>query len=115
MMHAGRMNAPGWMRSLDRWTSPRRLRYGFTDDGYVGLAKLFRGWARERSVWHGLEAKIEANPTRSVIDVAEATTGRSSAHNEIVAACGADLRGSRVGSRNSMHDKRIGEFFLQAG
>jgi hypothetical protein len=62
MMHAGRLNAPGWMRSLDRWTSPRRLRYGFTDDGYVGLAKLFRGWARERGVWHGLDEKIDANP-----------------------------------------------------
>ncbi len=62
MMHAGRFAAPGWFRSLGRWRSPRRLRYGFTDDGYVGLAKLFRGWARENGIWHGLEAKIEANP-----------------------------------------------------
>ena len=62
MMHAGQFAAPGWFRSLERWRSPRRLRYGFTDDGYVGVAKLFRCWAKGNDIWQGLDAKIEANP-----------------------------------------------------
>ena len=54
---------PIWMRSLDTWNTRRVLRYGFTNAGFVGLAKLFRQWAQQDGLWGTpVTEKIAARP-----------------------------------------------------
>lgn len=54
--------APGWLKSLERWTFPRAARYRFTQGGYVGLAKTYRRWAIEHGLHRSLEEKMAACP-----------------------------------------------------
>ncbi len=63
VLASGVFAAPVWMRSLDTWQTRRKVRYGFTTNGYVGLAKLFRGWAQESGLWGvSLREKLDATP-----------------------------------------------------
>ncbi|MGE5558945.1 MAG: DUF5696 domain-containing protein [Bacillota bacterium] len=54
--------SPGWLKSLGRWTGLRNIRYGFTSGGYVGLAKTYRDWVRERGQFKPLAEKMEECP-----------------------------------------------------
>jgi len=49
--------SPGWLKSLGRWRYPRTIRYRFTQDGYVGMAKAFRVWAIENGLHKSIEEK----------------------------------------------------------
>jgi Family of unknown function (DUF5696) len=51
----------GWLKSLGRWT-PRSVRYCFTDNGYVGMAKRYRTWAKSHGLFHSLAEKLEHLP-----------------------------------------------------
>lgn len=62
-LSSGTWAAPAWMQSLGTWKTKRRVRYGFTDGGYVGVAKRFRQWAQETGFWGAsLREKREENP-----------------------------------------------------
>lgn len=54
--------APAWLQSLRAWQYPRRIRYGFTNGGYVGLAKNFRTYAVEKGLHISLRQKMQAIP-----------------------------------------------------
>ncbi len=62
VMHAGGSATPLWLRSMGSWQGPRVVRYGFTDNGYVGLARLFRGWADAHGLRVPLAAKLQSRP-----------------------------------------------------
>jgi len=60
--------APGWLRSLGKWTGERAVRYGFTSGGYVGLAKRYRAWAIEHGLHRPLGDKLAERPAlRSLV------------------------------------------------
>lgn len=52
-----------WQKSLGSWSCPRSVRIGLTGNGYVGLAKRFRAYARENDLHTTLREKIEARPS----------------------------------------------------
>lgn len=54
--------APVWLQSLREWKYPRRIRYGFTDGGYVGLAKTFRTYAIQQGLHLSLQEKMHTSP-----------------------------------------------------
>ncbi len=63
VMAAKMTAAPGWLRSLGKWTPNRAVRYRFTaGGGYVGLAKAFRSWAQSQGLVKPLEQKIAERP-----------------------------------------------------
>lgn len=62
VMHAGMNLAPLWLRSLGKWNGIRTVRYSFTQDGYVGMAKTFRRWAQENGLFVSLAEKRETRP-----------------------------------------------------
>ena len=62
VMHAGQSLAPVWLRSLSQWCGERVVRYRLTGDGYVGMAKTFRGWAKENGLFVSLAEKAESRP-----------------------------------------------------
>jgi len=51
----------GWLKSLNRWT-PRSLRYCFTENGYIGMAKRYRRWAIEKGLFRSLREKVQQLP-----------------------------------------------------
>ena len=51
----------GFLKSLDKWT-PRTLRYCFTDNGYVGMAKRYRKYAMDHGLFRSLKEKAEQLP-----------------------------------------------------
>ncbi len=53
---------PCWLKSKDKWNSTRSLRYHFTDNGYVGMAKTFRKYAEDTRMFRKLPEKIEETP-----------------------------------------------------
>ncbi len=53
----------GWQKTLGRWSPRRSLRIGFSSGGYVGLAKKFRGWAKDNGLFKSLREKIEEVPS----------------------------------------------------
>ncbi|NOU36162.1 MAG: hypothetical protein HOO88_05290 [Kiritimatiellaceae bacterium] len=53
---------PTFLKSKGHWLPSRSVRYCFTNGGYVGLAKRFRQYARERKIFRTLEEKIRENP-----------------------------------------------------
>jgi hypothetical protein len=55
--------APCWLKSMGQWDKTRAVRYAFSDKGYVGLAKIFRAYARRTGLFQSLEEKIEKLPT----------------------------------------------------
>jgi hypothetical protein len=62
VLRMGMGAAPLWMKSLDRWAGPRRVRYGFAEGGYVGVAKAFRAWAKANGLFKSLAEKIGEVP-----------------------------------------------------
>lgn len=51
----------GFLKSMNHWT-PRSLRYCFTDNGYVGMAKRYRKWAMDHGIFKSLKEKAEHLP-----------------------------------------------------
>lgn len=62
VLATGLSAAPGWLKSLGRWTAPRSVRYRFIGGGYVGLAKAYRAWVIERGLFKSLRDKMEECP-----------------------------------------------------
>ncbi len=60
--HTEMSASPGWLKSLGRWRYPRTIRYRFTQDGYVGMAKAFRTWAIENGLHKSIEEKTAQVP-----------------------------------------------------
>jgi hypothetical protein len=54
--------APAWVRSMGKWHGNYTIRYGFTTDGYVGIAKRYRKYAQENGLFKSLKEKTDANP-----------------------------------------------------
>ena len=54
--------APAWMKSMERWSPTRSIRYRCTTNGYVGMAKVFRRYAQEHGFFRSLEEKIAECP-----------------------------------------------------
>ncbi len=50
---------PVWQKSLGSWNYKKIIRYAFTDNGYVGIAKAFRHWAKSKGLVKTLKEKIE--------------------------------------------------------
>ncbi len=53
---------PTYLKTKGPWHPSRSVRYSFTDNGYVGLAKRFRARARELGLFRTLEEKCAENP-----------------------------------------------------
>jgi hypothetical protein len=53
--------APCWLKTMGRWEKTRAVRYSFSDNGYVGLAKTFRAYAKRTGLFQSLEEKIANN------------------------------------------------------
>lgn len=53
---------PVWQKSLGTWNYKRTIRYGFTRNGYTGVAKLFRSFAIEKGIFKSLRDKAAENP-----------------------------------------------------
>jgi len=53
---------PVWLKSLERWTGPRVVRYTFLRGGYVELAKAYREWAIANGLHRTLTEKAETAP-----------------------------------------------------
>ncbi len=54
---------PIWLKSKYRWPdTPRSVLYRFTSDGWVGMARAFRGFARENGFFRTIEEKMEDTP-----------------------------------------------------
>jgi len=91
---------PGWLKSLGKWQGTRSVRYRFTEGGYVGVAKAFRGWAKEHGLFKTLTEKIQARPAvrnliggRSVIFWPLAEPFRQKSCEDRCEPVPADLRG----------------------
>ena len=54
---------PVWQKSLGNWKGERSVLIGFTDNGYVGMAKRFRKWANENNLFRTLLDKGIQNPS----------------------------------------------------
>jgi hypothetical protein len=54
--------SPTFLKSKHQWKNAYSIRYGFTENGYVGLAKKFRAYARELGLFRTLEEKCAENP-----------------------------------------------------
>jgi hypothetical protein len=55
--------SPGWLKSLDRWsTEPRRIRYRSVSGDYNAIAKVFRTWSAEHGLLKTLSEKREEDP-----------------------------------------------------
>ncbi len=54
--------SPCWLKSMGQWSQTRAVRYAFTDNGYVGLAKTFRAYAKRTGLFQSLEEKIQEVP-----------------------------------------------------
>lgn len=53
---------PVWLKSLERWSEPRVVRYRFLRGGYVELAKAYREWAIAHGLHRSLQEKAAAAP-----------------------------------------------------
>ncbi len=53
---------PTFLKAKSVWSGAHSVRYCFTDNGYVGLAKRFRRWAQDHGLWRSLQDKMEACP-----------------------------------------------------
>jgi len=62
VMAAEMSASPAWLKSLGKWSYPRRIRYRFTTGGYVGLAKAYRAWAIENGLYKTLKEKMKEKP-----------------------------------------------------
>lgn len=59
--------SPGWLKSMGRWGASRAVRYRCTSGGYVGLARTFRQWAKEKGLVRTLREKIDATPATQTL------------------------------------------------
>lgn len=48
---------PVWQKSLGKWSGERSVLIGFTNNGYVGMAKRFRKWAQDSHLFKTLHEK----------------------------------------------------------
>ncbi len=62
LLFKGTVAAPLWIKSLGQWDYQPKVRIGFVDNGYVGLAKAFQNYLRTRGEFTSLTEKMEANP-----------------------------------------------------
>jgi len=53
---------PVWQKSLGTWNYKRTVRYGFSNNGYVGLSKVFRQYALKKGFFKSLKEKASENP-----------------------------------------------------
>ncbi len=58
-----RQASPVWMKSLDKWTPSREVRYAFLEGNYVQLAKYYRKWFQKRQPTLTLNEKAEQTPS----------------------------------------------------
>jgi hypothetical protein len=61
LLHCFKTLAPAHVKSLGKWTK-RTIRYKFTNEGYVGLAKIYREFALKNKIGRTLKEKIEDIP-----------------------------------------------------
>jgi len=54
--------APSWLKSMGRWGYPRSIRYRGTSGGYVGMAKVYRQYAKDHGMFRSLKEKIAESP-----------------------------------------------------
>jgi len=52
-----------WQKTLGKWQGKKTVIFGFSDNGYVGLAKLYRHYAKENGLFKSLRQKIEEVPS----------------------------------------------------
>ena len=55
--------SPAWLKSKGKWGEKRSVRYYFTSGGYVGLAKIFRQYAKDTGIFKSLKEKIKEVPS----------------------------------------------------
>ena len=53
---------PVWQKSLGKYAASRSIRYSFTSNGYVGIAKTFRAWFIQQGLFKSLREKIKETP-----------------------------------------------------
>ncbi len=58
----GLSSAPTWLKSMGKWGQNRSVRYYFTSNGYVGMSKIFREYAKEIGIFKSLEEKAKEVP-----------------------------------------------------
>jgi len=90
---------PGWLKSLGKWRGPRAIRYRMTENGYVGMARAYRDWAREKGLHKTLREKIEQTPKVKnliggrVLGVHQAMTVHTESFEELGVRVPPQLRG----------------------
>jgi len=52
-----------WQKSLGKWTGRRSVLIGFCDNGYVGIAKKFRSYAKRNGLFKSLQEKMRQTPS----------------------------------------------------
>ncbi len=55
--------SPAWLKSMGKWGANSSVRYYFTDNGYVGMAKIFRQFLKEQGLFRSLRDKIAETPS----------------------------------------------------
>jgi hypothetical protein len=61
MLVTGFHASPAWLQTLGTWQGERVVRYGFTQNGYVGMAKRYRAYAIEQGMYKSLREKLSEN------------------------------------------------------
>ncbi len=115
---------PVWLKSLERWSEPRVVRYSFLRGGYVELAKAYREWAIAHGLHRSLEEKSVATPALQnllqgrliSIYAAEARHEKSYREDILQSTAGDELIGTtpKVFFQNKDVEKILGEL-PQAG
>lgn len=59
---SGAAACAAWQKSMGRWQGGREVTIRFSGNGYVGLAKTFRAYARQHGLFKGLDDKIAEVP-----------------------------------------------------
>lgn len=54
--------SPGWQKTMGRWAGTRSVTIGFTNGGYVGMAKRFRSFAQAHGLHRTLREKAAETP-----------------------------------------------------
>ncbi len=62
ILNVGMNVTPVWQKSLGKYTSTRTVKYTFTSNGYVGMAKKYREWYKAKGLMKSLDEKILETP-----------------------------------------------------
>jgi hypothetical protein len=92
---------PTWLKSMNRWSEPRAVRYTFLKGDYTDLAKCYRKWAMDKGLHRSLTEKADSTPAL-----------RNLLEGRLVSICVADAGHDRAYDENTLRpvsaDTRLG-------